>query len=515
MIKATVKAGAEFQQDQPVTVQKLNALGTPTVDISGTVESEDIATEAVTNAKLQQETETTDGAVNNAVVADDAAISLSKLEGVISENIVAGNSEGKAKAHELVGDVSLTRARKVPFDGGTVTVGMKIRIKGTDNVSHLGEVVKVDGYDAFYKPTSEAHGDIQNDSAIHNQPATLVYSPDNQAVTVGDTVSGAGGASGIVKAINSETNTLTLRSVSGFFVSDESLTVDNVSVGNVASDSGYEIVAYVNGDNASVLTDVLVSTVSESEDIGTTVRVEDIKPTGTSGQVLTSNGSADAPSFQAVNVQPAVALGHKDTQYPTGDKKYAEAEIVSVSGSNVLSSTSGDANKDFQKFSTGDAVIFTGENAPTGASLYTIYYIKRETDNTAKIYETADQAEAGGTDGQVLITAVTTNSVLCRSIASCEGKVGGFLFPDRNTHRDIARRYCVVFNSTISKYVLTGSANQIYSHDAEGEDETPAEKGIIVPIDQKGTHVIFDAMYLYGNSTSYSFRYLSLLVTQY
>lgn len=531
MIKATVQSQKEFQADEPIKVADLNKLGVPTVSISGEIETSDIGAYQVTNAKLAPETETdgvanNDGAVNNSVIAANAAIELSKLESVADAKIVAGDSSSAAKAHELLGDVTLKRARKIPFDDGgvadftpSITSGMNVRVRGTDEVSHTGEVVKIDGSDAFYKPTSDSHGDILDNSEIHNQPNDLVYSPDGQAVTVGDTIAGAGGASGIVKAIDSSTNTLTLRSITGFFNASEALTVGGVAVGTVGASSGYEIVGYVNG--ASVLTDVLVSTVADAEEIGTTVRIADIKPEGTAGHVLTSNGDADAPSFQAFDVKPAVALGNFDTQHPddlvTGDDRhYVEAQIASVdSSSYVLTSTSGDANKDFQKFRTGDEVIFTGDNSPTGASLYTIYFIRVETDTTAKLYDTEAQANAGGSGGQVPVTSIAANSVLCRYIGACGGKVGGFLFPDRSTHRDIPRRYCVVFNSAITDYVLTGSANQIYSHDAVSEDETSSEKGIIVPVKQDSSYAIFDAMYLYSDSTSYSFRYLSLLVTQY
>ena len=221
---------------------------------------------------------------------------------------------------------------------------MKIRIKGTDNVSHTGEVVKVDGSNAFYKPTSEAHGDIQDDSQIHNQPETLVYTPSGTAVVVGDTVrGGTGGATGIVKSINSSTNTLTLRSVSGFFAANEPLTVDDVSVGSVASDSGYEIVAYVNGANASTHRRSCFNGVGERrhrnhrQDRGH-------KPTGTSGQVLTSRGSDESPEFQTFQFKPSVALGNADLR-PDADlsdsggesRTYIVAKVSNVTNNSLSS----------------------------------------------------------------------------------------------------------------------------------------------------------------------------------
>ena len=523
MIKATVKAGAEFQADQPVTVEKLNALGTPTVDISGTVESEDIATEAVTNAKLQQETETTDGAVNNAVVADDAAISLSKLEGVASENIVAGNSEGKAKAHELVGDVSLTRARKVPFDGGTVTVGMKIRIKGTDNVSHTGEVVKVDGSNAFYKPTSEAHGDIQDDSEIHNQPETLVYTPSGTAVVVGDTVrGGTGGATGIVKSINSSTNTLTLRSVSGFFAANEPLTVDDVSVGSVAGDSGYEIAAYVNGANASVLTDVLVSTVSESEDIGTTVRVEDIKPTGTSGQVLTSRGSDESPEFQTFQFKPSVALGNADLR-PDADlsdsggesRTYIVAKVSNVTN-NSLSSNGTTSQDNFERFRTGDKVILSGDGSITadaGVQKNKVYFFRDINNTTCSLHPTLD--DANNNANQIGITSITGDIVLCRYLKDCGGSVGATLFPDRDSHSAFVNNYIIVFDSSIDDpYVFSGHVNQLNVHTAAGPNENSSYVGQLTEYETTSAHCRFRASYN-QNTASYTWRYMTLSVFTY
>ena len=214
MISANLKSGATFTSDEKVTVQKLNALGVPTVTIEGTVETAQIASGAVTTAKMDA------SAVTDGVVSDTAAIQLSKLESVSDGLFVAGNSAGVVSKHELLGDVSFSRARKIGFDGDTgLEVGQIIRIQLGSGTVHTGEVVKIDSGsgELYYRPISSTDHAVEDNADIHYQSSTLTYTKDsaNPAFAVGSTVNGSGGGSGIVTAKSN--TTLSLRSISGFF----------------------------------------------------------------------------------------------------------------------------------------------------------------------------------------------------------------------------------------------------------------------------------------------------------
>ena len=51
-VSATVTPGTILSEGEAVTISKLNALGTPTVDISGAVGSLSLADGSVSNAKV-------------------------------------------------------------------------------------------------------------------------------------------------------------------------------------------------------------------------------------------------------------------------------------------------------------------------------------------------------------------------------------------------------------------------------------------------------------------------------
>lgn len=281
MIKATVKAGAEFQEDQPVTVAKLNALGTPTVDISGAVESGDIATEAVTNAKLKPAVDSStgdansDAAVKDNVVAEDAAIKLTKLEAVSDGLLVAGDANGKPSAHSVGGEVKFQRASRLqvqPADGES-TVGIaiddEIRFDGS-SVKIIGKVIAIEDVDGtnkniFARITSGSGETLSTEvkDVLVNPDAITVkkLSQDStqEIISAGDKVTTTD-ASGIVKAVTATAGTttdsndyythqweLTLVSVEGHFIDSSAVSIDtglsDITVASGAVAKGRTVIA--------------------------------------------------------------------------------------------------------------------------------------------------------------------------------------------------------------------------------------------------------------------------------
>lgn len=506
MISANLKSGATFTSDEKVTVQKLNALGVPTVTIEGTVETEQIASGSVTTAKMDA------SAVTDGVVADAAAIQLSKLESVSDGLFVAGNSAGVVASHELLGDVSFTRARKIGFDGDTgLQVGQTIRIQLVGGTIHTGEVVKIDSGagELYYRPISSTDHNVDDNSDIHYQGSTLTYTKDsaNPSFAVGSTVNGAGGGSGIITAKTD--STLSLRSISGFFFDGEELRVDSVLIGTVDTDGGITQIASVNGAG-SELTDILVSAVEEASTTGTVVQVSEIKAEGTSGQVLTSNGTEVAPTFQNVNATiPAII--QKQTSTGTSGS-YVQATPTGVTNNAIETDSSGDG---FHNFVNGDKVILTDNGDPQGgALLYTVYYIHKvnNSDHEATLHTNTIDAATG--DNEVSITSFSGSKPrVVKILFECGGTIGGDLFPDLAVKDKGC--YVLVFNQQIDNYFFNATGFKYDAYWSDGSSLETQHGAVFIQFSNGSNYSRFRLMLPQSYQSDLNWKYVSLMLNSY
>lgn len=216
MIYAVIKSGATLTEDENLTIQKLNALGVPTVEINGTVETADVAAEAITNAKLALEQGGNEGAIKDNVIAGDAAIKLVKLEGLPSLQLVAGDSAGAAAAHTVGGDLTLSRCVKIeaqdPAIGSIdINVGDEIRF-ATDSGRVVGDVVSVvangGNKDVYYNETSKTGTLKTSVEDILVMPSSIVVihkhnsaTPPTEQISIGDKLS-TGDGSAIVSSVS-------------------------------------------------------------------------------------------------------------------------------------------------------------------------------------------------------------------------------------------------------------------------------------------------------------------------
>ena len=95
-ISATVTPGATLSDGETVTISKLNALGTPTVDIAGAVGSLSLA----------------DGSVTNAKIATSAGVQYDKLATLATGQLIVGNA-GTPTATTLSGHATIDAAGAV------------------------------------------------------------------------------------------------------------------------------------------------------------------------------------------------------------------------------------------------------------------------------------------------------------------------------------------------------------------------------------------------------------------
>jgi len=527
MIKATVKPNAIFNADEVVGLKKLNALGAPTVDINGTVEAADIASDAVETAKIK------DAAVTNAKVAADAAIGLSKLEGVADSLVIAGDADGAAKAHEIAGDVALSRARSLSYSDGSALsglVGERVKVvgQGSDPTSHVIEIVKVDTSASklhFKGISSPDNYAVQDASRINKQPNQVTYaaSDPSAAVTVGDTVRGATStATGIVNSISD--TTLTLVNIDGFFQDGEQLqnnSADNAQIGTIsggASDESASQVALVSA-SGSENSDILVATVDDDSDSLTIVPIANIKPAGTAGQVLTSNGPTVAPSYQAVNVTPAVIQKTTDVSISTETSEHTHAEPGSIINDADGNPTTLVDTNGYSGFSTGDAVILT-ETVPAGLDAMTVYFIRID-GNNATLHTSESDASSGDNPVVASSTHSTLSLVVNRQLTTCGGVIGGRLFPDKSKDKG---SYVLVFNSTINNYVIQASgyipngwqdsskSNMAYFGSAVAHRYYVSRS---VPTNETPSRCEFVLAYEHSHGSAYDWKFISLILNSY
>ena len=89
-VSATVTPGVVLSENEEVTISKLNALGTPTVDVSGAVGTLSLAAGSVTNTEI----------------ATGAAIQHDKLAALSTGQLIVGNA-GTPTAATVSGDVTI------------------------------------------------------------------------------------------------------------------------------------------------------------------------------------------------------------------------------------------------------------------------------------------------------------------------------------------------------------------------------------------------------------------------
>lgn len=106
-VSATVTPGTILSEGEAVTISKLNALGTPTVDISGAVGSLSLS----------------DGSVTNAKIATGAAIQYDKLATLNTGQLLVGNA-GTPTAATLSGDATIDASGALTLGSGVVEAGM-------------------------------------------------------------------------------------------------------------------------------------------------------------------------------------------------------------------------------------------------------------------------------------------------------------------------------------------------------------------------------------------------------
>ena len=161
-VTATVTPGKVFGDSDVITKETLNQLGQPTVSVDGSVGSLALS----------------DGSVTNAKVAGDAAINLTKLEGISRGSVIIGNSSGKGAVVDandngkiLVGDgtdlnsvavsgaISLASTGAATIAAGAVEAGMlntnAAATSGGLEVSS-GMKIKDDGIDPLTKLAGHA-----------------------------------------------------------------------------------------------------------------------------------------------------------------------------------------------------------------------------------------------------------------------------------------------------------------------------------------------------------------------
>lgn len=103
-VSATVTPGVVLSENEEVTISKLNALGTPTVNVEGAVGSLSLA----------------DGSVTNAKIATSAAIQHDKLASLSTGQLIVGNA-GTPTATTLSADVTIAADGAVTVADNAIT----------------------------------------------------------------------------------------------------------------------------------------------------------------------------------------------------------------------------------------------------------------------------------------------------------------------------------------------------------------------------------------------------------
>jgi len=137
-VSATVTPGVVISENEEITISKLNALGTPTVDVSGAVGTLSLAAGSVTNTEI----------------ATSAAIQHDKLAALSTGQLIVGNA-GTPIAATVSGDVTIAADGAVTIANDAVT-----QAKIADDAVGADQLADgaVDG--AAIAMGSDAQGDI-------------------------------------------------------------------------------------------------------------------------------------------------------------------------------------------------------------------------------------------------------------------------------------------------------------------------------------------------------------------
>lgn len=137
-VSATVTPGVVLSENEEVTISKLNALGTPTVDVSGAVGTLSLAAGSVTNTEI----------------AASAAIQHDKLASLSTGQLIVGNA-GTPTATTVSGDVTIAADGAATIANDAVT-----QAKIADDAVGADQLADgaVDG--AAIAMGSDAQGDI-------------------------------------------------------------------------------------------------------------------------------------------------------------------------------------------------------------------------------------------------------------------------------------------------------------------------------------------------------------------
>ena len=106
-VSATVTPGTILSEGESITISKLNALGTPTVDVSGAVGTLSLA----------------DGSVTNAKIATGAAVQYDKLAALNTGQLLVGNA-GTPTATTLGGDATIDASGNLTIAATSVEQSM-------------------------------------------------------------------------------------------------------------------------------------------------------------------------------------------------------------------------------------------------------------------------------------------------------------------------------------------------------------------------------------------------------
>lgn len=138
-VSATVTPGTILSEGEAITISKLNALGTPTVDVAGAIGSLSISNNSITNAHVQA----------------GAAIQHNKLATLNTGQLIIGTATGTPTATTLSGDVTIAADGAVTIANDAVT-----QAKIADNAVGADQIADgaVDG--AAIAMGSDAQGDI-------------------------------------------------------------------------------------------------------------------------------------------------------------------------------------------------------------------------------------------------------------------------------------------------------------------------------------------------------------------
>jgi hypothetical protein len=477
-LTATVLAGATIAESEQITAQKLNALGAPTVDITGTIDTADITDAAVTGGKIASDT------IENANVKSTAAIAFSKMETTASTKVVAGNASNAAAPHEVLGDVTLSRAFYLDvIVSGSVAVGDHVRfsVSGTPYVGKVVKTEAVTGSTRVYLDMLTSNPpSVGTDTQVYKQATTVTFS------NVGSTVPFGAGAritqgdySADITAVNITgsgpyTVSMTVENIVGAF--DESGTLTIGGVGYSTSISALTLVGatYPAGAAGNYSSSSTVLVTSETNAKSNYVDGSKIV-TGTSdtaGRVLTSAGPDRLATWSAIasplcrggmlstpdnfwNDRTAINHGHASAWAVVG---WGEPDYIYLYHPSFSAAWTGAIARDLE---VGEELIFAELASPTpiatpGIPLFTPVTIEEiaaasyGSVNCRRVKVKVTSTDLSVAIGATSTPASSTKGWACRKAADL---TGGKLFRSPQLRED----------GTTNQSMIMGDATPIYT----------------------------------------------------